>query len=791
MTGDVDERSDVSSLGVLFYELLSGTVPFDAARIRQAGLAEMLRVIREEEAPSLSRKLAAMGAAAADIASHRQTDAASLRRLTDGDLNWITLKALEKVRTRRYASVTELIADIHRYVEHRPVLASPPSRLYRGRKFLRRNKPAVLGALAGLTFILLSAMTVWSLAHRYSAPVPKPINKATIVLGDFANTTGDPAFDATLRQVLAGELGKSPYLNLLSNARMSESLRLMVRPADTKFTPDVASEICERMASTAVVEGSITSLGGEYVIGLLARNCKTGEILDEEQVPAPRKEDVFRVLGKMANRFRSQDAELLAHTEKVPSLPMEVTTPSLEAWRSYRAAWLAILRGSNHMEAISLAKRAIEIDPKFAMAYSLMGRSYDAVGEAELAAQNITRAYELRDRVSEPENFFITFNFYRQGPRNLALARQTLASWTQRYPGDLEPHGFSAAFTSAGTGHYETAVEEGLKALEIDPNYSTGYGNVAFAYLYLDRPSEAKALLGKASERKIEAIEFSLLRYFISFLGKDDAAMEKEVHQRQAKLQAQGWFEHPEALTLAYHGRLKEAARLSDSAVHLARQAGLRERPAQFEGARAVWTALFGMREEAQRNAAAALSLYRSRDADYGPAFAFALLQQSVQAAKIRAELETRYPEETSVQFSYLPALRALEALNRRDAAQALEMTQAADPYDLAVPGTAYWAGASFFGALYPIYVRGLAYSRMEHHREAAAEFQKILDHPGITLNDPIGPMARLQLARALAASGDRAKSAAAYKDLLALWKDADPDIPVVQQAKTECAKEQ
>ncbi len=346
-----------------------------------------------------------------------------------------------------------------------------------------------------------------------------------------------------------------------------------------------------------------------------------------------------------------------------------------------------------------------------------------------------------------------------------------------------------AAFTTQGSGHYDKAAEEGQKAIELDPDYSIGYANVAFAYIYLNRLSEAEAVLRKASERKIEVIEFSLCRYFIAFLRSDQAAMEREMTQRQAKLEAQGWFEHQEALTLAYQGRLKEAARLSDRAVSLSRQAGLRERAALFEGARAAWNALFGIRTEAKRSAAAALSLYRSRDADYGPAFALALLHESAQAHKIEADLEKRYPEDTSVQFSYLPALRALEALNQGDPAKALEMTQVATPYDLAVPGTAFYAGA-FFGALYPVYVRGLAYSRMGRHREAAAEFQKILDHPGIMLNDPMGPMARLQLARALSASGDRAKSAAAYKDLLALWKDADPDIPVVQEAKAESAKQ-
>jgi tetratricopeptide (TPR) repeat protein len=295
-------------------------------------------------------------------------------------------------------------------------------------------------------------------------------------------------------------------------------------------------------------------------------------------------------------------------------------------------------------------------------------------------------------------------------------------------------------------------------------------------------------MLRKAAERKIDTSNFSLVRYFIAFLRGDQAAMERVATQRQAKLEAKGMFEHQEALTLAYQGRLKEAARLSDRAVVLSRQAGLRERAAQFEGARAAWNALLGARAEAQGNAAAALSLYRSRDADYAPAFALDLAHDTPQAQNVSTDLEKRYPEDTSVQFSYLPVLRALEALNRGDPAKALEMTQVAAPYDLAVPALAFYTG-SFLGALYPVYVRGLAYSGMGRHREAAAEFQKILDHPSIMLNDPIGPMARLQLARALAASGDRTRSVAVYKDLLAIWKDADPDLPVVQEAKAESAK--
>jgi tetratricopeptide (TPR) repeat protein len=450
----------------------------------------------------------------------------------------------------------------------------------------------------------------------------------------------------------------------------------------------------------------------------------------------------------------------------------------------------AVQGGAKNTEAVSLLKRATELDPKFAMAYALLGRSYDSLGESELGAKDIAKAYELRNRVSDRENYFITFNYHRQVTRNLELARQTAESWMSKYPRDYMPHGFLSGFTTSGTGQYERCAEEGQKAIELNPEFSIGYENAAFCYVYMNRLADAEALLRKASERKIELIELSLLRYFIAFLRNDHAAMENEVTQRRAKLQASGWFEHQEALTLAYQGRLKEAAGQSDGAVLLARQAGFRGRAAQFAGAHAVWSALFGIREEAQRNAAAALSLFRSRDADYGPAFALALLGGSRQAHKIAAELEERYPEDTSVQFGYLPVLRALEALDHDDPAKALDVTQGSAPYDLAIPGTAIFGGASFFGALYPVYVRGLAYSRMGRHGEAAAEFQKILGHPGITLNDPMGPMARLQLARALSAAGDREKSAAVYKDLLALWKDADSGIPVVQEARAESAKQ-
>jgi tetratricopeptide (TPR) repeat protein len=617
---------------------------------------------------------------------------------------------------------------------------------------------------------------------------PSLAEKSTIVLADFANGTRHRAFDAALHQIVALQLENSPQVCLLPDARLRETLNLMGRPANTKLTSEVAAQICERTGSAAVTEGSITNLGTEFVMRLRASDCRTGEILHNEHASASNKADVFKALAQLAKRFGTRAGESLRGREKEPSLPADVTTPSQEAWLSYSAAMKASQTRAQSAEGIALLQRAIEIDPKFATAYANLGMNYATLGETERGAKNITKAYELRDGVSDRENYFITFSYHRQVTGNLELARQTLESWTQKYPRDMFPHGFLSGFTSPGAGRHEKALEEGLKAIELDPDFAIGYENVAWAYIYLNRSSEAAALLHKASERRIDVIQFSLLRYALAFLERDKKAMDRETLQRTAKFHAHGWFEHQEALTAAYHGRMREAARLSSRAVSLARQGGFTERAAQFEGARAAWSALFGIRAEAERCAAAALTLSRSQDADYGPALALALIGERERAHEIATELERRYPDDTSVQFNYLPVLRAVEALNSNDPARALEFAQASAPYDFAVPRVAFFTGA-FFGALYPLFVHGLAYSRLCRPREATAEFQKILDHRGLVLNDSIGPMARLQKARALSDSGDHAESIVAYEDLLDLWEEADTDVPVVIEARAEYAK--
>jgi serine/threonine protein kinase len=405
MTGIIDEASDVYSLGVLLYELLIGAVPFDTATLRNAGLAEMLRIIREDEAPPLARKLTSMGAAATEIAARRQTDPSSLRRLIDGDLNSITMKALEKARERRYASVSDLGADIQRHMEHRPVLASPPSRVYRARKFLRRHRLAALGATAGILVMVLSGVTAWSFSHRDSASRATLTDKDTIVLADFDNKTGDPVFDDTLRQGLAVDLQQSPFLSLVSDQQVQQTLNLMGQPKDARLTPETARQICERTGSAAVLEGSIATVGSQYVLGLRASNCNTGNTLDQEQAGAAKREEVLNSLSQIARSFRTRVGESLSTVEKHSTPLAEATTASLEALKAYSTANRVNL-SSGSAAAIPYFRRTVEIDPKFAMAHAYLGLLYSTIGESALSVESTKRAWQMRDRASDRERFF-------------------------------------------------------------------------------------------------------------------------------------------------------------------------------------------------------------------------------------------------------------------------------------------------------------------------------------------------------------------------------------------------
>src|SRR5450432_3283539 len=789
MTGDVDETSDVYSLGVLLYELLIGAVPFDTATLRNAGLAEMLRIIREEEAPSLSRKLTSMGAAAGDIAARRQTVAVSLRRLVNGDLNWIAMKALEKARERRYASVSDLAADIQRRMEDRPVLASPPGRLYRTRKFLRRHRLAALGTAAGVAFLLLSGVTAWSLSHRDSASRPKLTGKDTIVLADFDNKTGDPVFDDTLRQGLSVELQQSQFLSLISDRQVQQMLALMGQPKEARLTSDIAQQICERTASAAVLEGSIARVGSQYVLGLRAKNCNTGNILDQQQAVAAKREDVLNSLSQIARKFRIRVGESLATVEKHSTPLAEATTLSLEALKAYSTG-MKVVVSSGSAAPIPFFRRAVEIDPKFAMAYAGLGMAYNNVGESVLSAESTTKAWHLRDRVSDREKFFIDFTYDRQVTGNLEKAYQTLELWFQTYPrGEVSTsaQSFLGGLSTNGTGRFERAIEASQEGIIADPDFALQYVSLAQSYFLTGRFPEAERTLQRGSERRLETPEFLVLRYNIAVLKGDQEQMDRAVGLARGKRRAEHWMAHEEALARARSARLQAARRSSNRAVDLALPEGGREAAASYQAVRAVWEAVSGNAAEGKRNAMAALELSKGRDVEYAAGLALALSGDFSRSEALAGDLEKRFPQDTFVKFTYAPVLRALAALGRGKPADSVERLQIALHYELAANGLIF--NHFYLGGLHSAYVRGEALIVAHRYAEAAAEFQKILDHRGVVGTDPIGALAHWQVGRAFALSGDKTKAKAAYEAFLALWKDADPDVPILKSAKAEYAR--
>ncbi len=509
-----------------------------------------------------------------------------------------------------------------------------------------RTEQAATGTDLRKRWMLLVAATVALAAlalagYLYFHRAPKLTDRDTIVLADFANSTGDPVFDETLRQGLAVQLGQSPFLSLISDERIQQMLKLMAKPTDARLTPAVSREICERTASAAVLDGSIASLGSQYVLTLRAKDCRSGDILDEEQVQAARKEDVLNALSQIASGFRTRVVESLS-TVKIHDTPLaEATTPSLEALKAYSVGW-QVSFSSGSAAAVPFLKHAIEIDPNFASAYAALGRMYGDIGESALSAKNIGKAYELRDRASDQERFFISLNYDLQVTGNLEKAQQTCDLWMQAYPRAWMPHALLSGGVYPQLGKYEKSVEEAKIAIGVDPDFSIGY---------------ALALSGESSRSQT----------------------------------------------------------LTD-------------------------------------------------------------------------DLSRRFPEDTIVRFTYLPTLRALLALNRHQPANAVELLQTAIPYEGGVSiegGSEYLLGE---GTFYSVYARGVAYLAARRGQEAAAEFQKILDHRGIVISDPVGPLAQMQLGRAHALAGDKDNAGTAYTDFLSLWEDADPDIPILKEVQREYA---
>ncbi len=636
-------------------------------------------------------------------------------------------------------------------------------------------------ALVAAIALGVTGGTFW----HFRGPRTVLTEKDTVVLADFANSTGDAVFDGALRQGLEVQLEQSPFLSLASDRHIGQTLKMMGKQPDTPLTQQTAREVCERAGAAAVVEGSIATLGNRYVLGLRARNCRTDDVVAEEQEQAVSKEQVLEALGRIASRFRSQVGESLGSVAKHSTPLAEATTPSLDALRAYSVGWqVHAVRGAS--ASLPFFQRATELDPQFAMAHASLGRIYADLDQSDLAAASLSRAWQLRDRASDKERFFIDVNYETLVTGNLDAAQRTCEAWAQTYPREARPHHSLSGTIRKMPGHFETASVEAKKAIELEPDFWVGYYSLGVLSTYLGRWDDAESALGAAAAHGIDSDEFIMLAYDLAWLKGDRARMAREVARARARPGGENWISAREALVAAYSGHLKDARAISHRAAIQAQQAGQPERAALWTTGIAVREALVGNTKTAKDNALSALNLSRDREVEYGAGFALALSGDLSRAQALADDLAKRFPEDSSVRFHYLPTLRSALALARRKPENALELLQVAAPYEL---GVSFSSMSGLFGALYPVYIRGQAYLAAGKGREAAAEFQKLLDHRGIVISDPVGALAQLQLGRAYSLSSDRTKAKLEYQSFLDLWKDADPDIPVLQQAKTEYSR--
>lgn len=604
--------------------------------------------------------------------------------------------------------------------------------------------------------------------------------KDTIVLADFVNTTGDPVFDDALKQGLRVSLEQSPFLNVLSDQNVSEGLLLMGRPKSERLTQDVAREVCQRTGSKAVLIGSISSLGTHYVIGLNALNCATGDVLGSEQVEADSREHVLKALGESATKMRGKLGESLVSLQKYSI--RQFSTPSLEALQAYSLG-TATVREKGVAAGLPFFKRAVELDPNFAAAYVRLGAIYYDLGELALSVEYTRKGYELRDKVSAHEQLSIEAHYYDQVTGEMEKALQMYQVWKQTYPQDITPFSNSAA-DDAELGKYEKALEEARRELPLAPNHQDTYYTLGSIYLHLDRLNEAEGVFKQAEARKLEGEYLLGYHYQLAFLKADAREMARLVATAADKPGEEDLLLSEQSDTEAYYGHLAKAREFSRRAAESARHAGAKETAALWLANDALREAEFGNSASAREHAMAALALARGRGVEALAATALARSGDVAGAQKLANKLNKDFPLNTLFQVYWLPAIRAAIELDRKNPARSIELLRSTASYELGAPEPLV-----IVGTMYPVYLRGEAYLLAHEGKEAAAEFQKFLDHRGVVLNFPLGVLAHLGLARAYAMQGDTAKARAAYQDFLSLWKDADTDIPILQQAKAEYAK--
>jgi eukaryotic-like serine/threonine-protein kinase len=743
---ELDARTDLFSFGVVLYEMATGVLPF---RGETSGVITEAILNRAPVAPVRLNP---------DVAPK---------------LEEVINKALEKDKKLRYQNAADIRADLQRLKRDTD---SGRADVTAGEAGLKPTRKSIRwGAVTGATLLFIGlAVGGWLFFRKAHALT----DKDTIVLTDFTNRTGDPVFDGTLRQGLSVQLEQSPFLSIVTDDQIQQTLGLMGQPAEAKLTPAIGRELCQRTGSAAVLDGSIAQIGTQYLLTLKAVNCASGQSLASAEAQASDKNHVLDALGKTASEMRTKLGESLSTVQKFDTPLEQATTQSLDALKAFGSG-IKVHSTVGNDAAIPLFQHAIELDPNFALAYSWLGLAFNDIGEHSVAADYTRKAYELRDRTSEPEKYFITSRYHRVVTGNMEKAEQACQLWIQDYPRAAMPHIHLSVSIYATTGQYEKGVEQGREAVRLGPDFSPAYALLMLDYVALNRLDAAKATYEQALERKLKNPLFHVSLYQIAFLQTDAAGMAQQLASSVGHPGIEDKLLGLEADTAAYSGRMNNARELSRRAMDSAERAQEKEAAATHSALSGLREALFGNLAEARRRVTLAIGRSTGRDAQYGAALALAYTGDDKRAQELTDDLGKRFPEDTLVQFNYLPTLRARLAVNRGNASGAIESLRAALSYELGHGWT----------ALYPAFVRGEAHLTAHQGSEAAAEFQKILDHRGIVGNEPIGALAHLQIGRAYAMQGDTPKAKAAYQDFLTLWKDADPDIPIFIAAKAEYAK--